>query len=66
MTAFIDEHRDAYGVKPICKALPIAPFTYHEHDPGRLSVRARRDQDSSAEVVRVFAQKFGVYSARKV
>ena len=29
MKAFIDEHRDAYGVEPICKVLPIAPSTYH-------------------------------------
>jgi len=24
MIAFIDDHRDAYGVEPICKVLPIA------------------------------------------
>jgi hypothetical protein len=30
MIAFIDEHRDAYGVEPICRVLPIAPSTYHE------------------------------------
>ena len=28
MIAFIDEHREAYGVEPICKVLPIAPSTY--------------------------------------
>ena len=71
MTAFIDEHRDAYGVEPICKVLPIAPSTYHERvaqrrDPGRLSVRTRRDQDPRPEVVRVFAENFGVYGVRKV
>ena len=31
MIAFIDDHRVAYGVEPICKVLPIAPSTYHEH-----------------------------------
>ena len=31
MIAFIDDHREAYGVEPICKVLPIAPSTYHEH-----------------------------------
>jgi putative transposase len=31
MTAFIDEHGDAYGVEPICSVLPIAPSTYHAH-----------------------------------
>ena len=31
MIAFIDDHRGAYGVEPICKVLPIAPSTYHDH-----------------------------------
>jgi hypothetical protein len=26
--AFIDEHREVYGVEPICRVLPIAPSTY--------------------------------------
>ena len=25
----IDDHREAHGVEPICKVLPIAPSTYH-------------------------------------
>jgi len=71
MTAIIDAHRDIYGVEPICRVLPIAPSTYHERvaqrrDPERLSIRARRDQDLKAEVVRVFAENFGVYGVRKV
>ena len=31
MIAFINEHRDIYGVEPICKVLPIAPSTYRLH-----------------------------------
>lgn len=31
MIAFIDGHRAAHGVEPICKVLPIAPSTYHAH-----------------------------------
>jgi putative transposase len=31
MIAFIDDHREAHGVEPICKVLPIAPSTYHDH-----------------------------------
>jgi len=42
MIAFIDDHREAHGVEPICKVLPIAPSTYHAHvakraDPAKLS-----------------------------
>ena len=44
MIAFIDDHRQAHGVEPICRVLPIAPSTYHAHvakrvDPSRLSAR---------------------------
>jgi putative transposase len=28
MVAFIDDHRDVYGVESICAVLPIAPSTY--------------------------------------
>ena len=34
MIAFVDDHREAYGVEPICKVLPIAPSSYHEHRGG--------------------------------
>jgi putative transposase len=71
MIAFIDDHRAAYGVEPICKVLPIAPSTYHDHaakrlDPTKLSVRAQRDQKLKPEIARVFAENFEVYGARKV
>jgi hypothetical protein len=29
MIAFIDDHREAHGVEPVCKVLQIAPSTYH-------------------------------------
>jgi len=39
MIAFIDDHRDAYGqfdvICPICRVLPIAPFTCHGRVAGR-------------------------------
>jgi hypothetical protein len=44
MIAFIDDHREAHGVEPICKVLPIAPSPYHKRaDPTKLSRRAKRD-----------------------
>ncbi len=71
MIGFIDEHREAYGVEPICKVLPIAPSTYHERvaqrqDTSRLSERAKRDRDLKPEIARVFAENFAVYGVRKV
>jgi len=71
MIAFIDEHRAVHGVEPICKVLPIAPSTYHDHiakrtDPERLSARAKRDLMLKPEIERVFTENFEVYGARKV
>lgn len=71
MIAFIDDHREAHGVEPICRVLPIAPSTYHDRvaksgDPARLSPRAQRDAALAIEVRRVFAENFYVYGVRKV
>ena len=71
MISFIDNHRGSHGVEPICKVLPIAPSTYHEHvakraDPEKLSVRAKRDMVLKPEIARVFKENFEVYGVRKV
>jgi transposase InsO family protein len=71
MIAFIDDHREAHGVEPICKVLPIAPSTYHAHvakraNPEKLSARVRRDMALKPEIARVFAENFEVYGVRKV
>jgi transposase InsO family protein len=71
MIAFIDDHRDAYGVEPICRELPIAPSTYHAHaarraDPASAPPRVRRDAVLCGEIRRVWAENFGVYGVRKV
>jgi hypothetical protein len=47
MTAFIEESREADGVEPIGKVVPIAPSTDDRHaagraDPGQRSARAQR------------------------
>jgi putative transposase len=71
MIAFIDDHREAHGVEPICKVLPIAPSTYHAQaakraDPGKLSARARRDANLQIDIKRVWDTNFQVYGVRKV
>jgi transposase InsO family protein len=71
MVAFIDDHRGAYGVEPICKVLPIAPSTYYAHkaraaDPKRLAARSVRDRELKGEIERVWKENESVYGARKV
>jgi putative transposase len=71
MKAYIDQHRDAYGVEPICKVLPVAPSTYRLHaarqaDPAQRSDRARRDEPLCGEIRRVWEDNFQAYGADKV
>ena len=71
MIAFIDAHRDTYGVESICQQLPIAPSTYYEHkarerDPPRVPPRVRRDGELKVDIQRVWRENFEVYGVRKV
>ncbi len=71
MTGFIDEHRDVYGIEPICKVLPIAPSTYYTHaarkaDPEQRPHRAWRDDVLCEEIRRVWDANRQVYGVRKV
>ena len=64
--SFVDEHRESYGVEPLCRMLPIAPSTYYEQkarqkDPARLPARAKRDQELREEIRRVRRENFDVY-----
>jgi transposase InsO family protein len=71
MGRFIDDHRAAYGVEPICAVLPIAPSTYfrwraQQQDPATRSARARRDDELRATIRRVWTEHWEVYGPRKV
>jgi putative transposase len=66
MIAYIDDHKDRYGVEPICQLLPIAPSTYYQRTKRPPSARAVRDTELKVEIARVHAEHFGVYGARKV
>jgi putative transposase len=63
---FIDEHRVAYGVEPICKVMQIAPSTYWLHaqrkaHPELRPQRAKRDDMLAGEVQRVWQENLQVY-----
>ena len=70
MTAFIDAHRQDYGVEPICRLLQVAPSAYYERvrkrqDPERRSQRNKRDHARKPEILRVFNQNFGSMASAK-
>ena len=71
MVAFIDDHRQDYGVEPICRVVPIAPSTYYAHkareaSPESAPRRVQEDAKLRIEIQRVWEEHFKVYGARKV
>lgn len=71
MVTFIDQHRETYGVEPICAGLPIAPSTYfrhkvHHRKPEKRSTRARGDEELRAAIQKIWDANHQVYGPRKV
>jgi transposase InsO family protein len=71
MVAFIDQHRDTYGVESICRVVPIAPSTYfrrkaEQADPAKRSARAIRDDVLKAIIQRIWREHDQAYGAHKV
>jgi transposase InsO family protein len=69
--AFVDEHRDQFGVEPICSVLQFAPSAYRHHaarqrDPSLISQRAQRDAELKPQIQRVWDSNMQVYGADKV
>ena len=71
MNAFIDEHRSAHGVEPICRAMQIAPSGYWLHarrqrQPELQPERTRNDERLGHHIEGVYEAHWRVYGARKV
>ncbi len=69
--AFIDRHREEFGVEPICDVLRehgvgIAPNTYWVAKNRPPSKRAVRDEKLKVEIQRVFDENLFVYGADKI
>ncbi len=66
IVAFIDEHKDSFGVEPICRDLQIAPSSYYAHRARPPSARSVSDTATTEVITAVHADNYGVYGARKV
>ena len=66
MVAFVDDHRDDYGVEPICRVLQIAPSTYYDAKARGPSQRAVRDEQLKTQIRAVWHANWQVYGGRKV
>jgi len=64
--SFITEHKERWGVEPICRVLQVAPSSYYAAIRRPPSARRRRDDVLKEEIRRVWDEHRQVYGADKV
>jgi putative transposase len=63
---YIEEHKEEFGVEPICTVLQVAPSTYYAARKRPPCARRVRDAELVPEIRRVFDENYAVYGVRKV
>lgn len=66
MIAYIDEHREEFGVEPVCDTLQFAPSTYYAAKSRLPSARALRDQVLMPIILALWVANYRVYGAHKL
>jgi putative transposase len=68
MVAYVDAHRDEFGVEPICRTLQMAPSTYYaaKHREVAPSARAVRDAVMMQALMTLWVANRKVYGADKL
>ena len=71
IVGYIDEHKNEFGVEPICAVLEgtparIAPSTYYAAKSRPPSRRSITDAETVAEIRRLHQENYGVYGPRKL
>jgi hypothetical protein len=71
IVAYIDSHRERFGVEPICAELAtagvtIAPSTYHAHKSVLVTDAALEDAYTANPMYTLWQENWRVYGARKL
>ena len=66
MSSFIEEHRERFGVEPICKTLEVSVSAYYERRTGRRSARAIEDERLLARIREVHERNYCAYGYRRM
>jgi putative transposase len=65
VTAFIDAHRDRFGVEPICRVLGVSASAYYQRRSCAPSARAREDERLLAVISETHKANYEAYSYRR-
>jgi putative transposase len=65
VSAFIEAHRDRFGVEPICSTLGVSASAYYERATGRRSTRAIEDERLLARIEEIHKANYSAYGYRR-
>jgi putative transposase len=66
VSSFIEEHRQRFGVEPICRALEVSASAYYERRTGRRSARAIEDERLLGRIREVHERNYCAYGYRRM
>ena len=66
MSAFIDSHRERFGVEPICEVLDVSASAYYQRATGERSARSVEDERLTCRIREVHEQNFECYGYPRV
>ena len=66
MSAFIDQHRERFGVEPICRTLDVSASAYYRRATGERSARELEDERLLAVIRSVHKDNYEAYGQRRV
>jgi putative transposase len=66
VSAFIEEHRERFGVEPICETLGVSASAYYERATGRCSARRLEDERLLARIREVHEANYLAYGSRRM
>jgi putative transposase len=65
VSAFIEEHRDRFGVEPICSTLGVSASAYYERAKGNRSARAIEDERLLERIEEIHKANYCAYGYRR-
>ncbi len=66
MSVFIEEHRERFGVEPICSTLGVSASAHYERVSGRRSARAIEDERLLAKIRQLHERNYLAYGSRRM
>jgi putative transposase len=65
VSVFIDEHRERFGVEPICETLDVSASAYYQRATGERSARRIEDERLIGRIREVHAANYECYGYRR-